>query len=165
MKRIMVLIGAGLIMVFLCGMETEVYGQQCCNYGYYGYHYISYSGGWCDESPYPYCGYDECIMCNPYDVTQCIYNGGDWDPYYCYCDYSANACNNIIYWEYLGWYDLGGGAYCADCYLACGSYGWAEYYYAWGTGYTYCGTWEAYYYYSGCWDDYSCTDWCYWWCY
>ena len=91
MKRTIVLVGASLIMIFLCGVKTEVYGQACCASGTYGYH-TYYSNGICEESQTQYCGYDECVVCDYYEFLQCIYNGDSWNPYSCSC--TMNCSNN-----------------------------------------------------------------------
>jgi len=166
MKRVIILICMGLSMLFLCGTDTGLYGQMCtCINGQYPElkRYLQ-PNGWCDQSSYEYSCDHECDVCGYYDFMQCANSWGDWDPYSCTCNYTANPCDTITYWVFIGWEYADDYGYCADCHQACGDYGWIEYYHVWGIGHEYCGVWWYYYYDYGCWTDYTCTVNCYPWC-
>jgi len=93
MKRRMILIGASLIMIFFCGIKTEIYGQQaCCPDGFTSAEYYRWVNGSCQLSGYTCDRGDECTPCDYWEALGCISSGNFWHAQYCYCE--TNYCSN-----------------------------------------------------------------------
>lgn len=167
MKQITILFGVSLMIIIVYGIKTDAYGQQCCNYGTWGFHSVMANWG-CQQSSTEYCGYDECTLCNYSDFTQCINNGDTWYPSSCSCTLNCSdnslraqncmsqqgmiwnsstcSCNSDPYYgidpcDYVyTTYDGSGAGYC-DFYGTCSSCSLA-------CGWFYCGATITYYWSS-----------------
>jgi len=94
MKRIAVLIGASLIMIFVFGMNADAYAQnQCCPDGYMSELSYRWESNSCVQVDTCDRNGDECALsCNFWDGMVCINAGYIWyDAPACYCD--TAQCN------------------------------------------------------------------------